>query len=156
MHIWMRRWTKPSNFLTCCSQHNRLGKSLISKATDSSTKDLPSTQKTMCAKLGACINNIHLWLPANGLELNDSMNFYSFRWKTWTIIHHPASTLTLTYPSANAKDLSIITDEDLSLSKHISAICKAAIFQLCRICDICQFLTMAATKTLVQSIILEL
>jgi hypothetical protein len=55
--------------------------------------------------------------------------------------------------SSTARDLGIIIDSQLSLSDHITAVCRASYFQLRQLRPVVRSLSTEATKTLVQAFI---
>ena len=60
----------------------------------------------------------------------------------------------LVYSSSHVRDLDIIFDEKLTISKHFCAVVKASFYQLCRIRSIRKNLSTSLAKSLTTSIIL--
>ena len=106
--------------------------------------------------LEACIADIQLWMPLNGLKLNDrkveSLAIHS-KYKI------PAFMPTILIgqdemsPSTTAHNLRVNFDTTLFLCPHISSVVKATFCQLQRIAGTRRFLTLSSTKTLVHLLI---
>ena len=118
--------------------------------------DSPTVHANTLKKLEACIAEIRQWMPLNGLKLNDSKTeFMLLQSKFPAQLSCPDITIGAdrVSPASSAKNLGVIIDPNLTMSKHVSAVCQAATFQLRRISRIRTFLTPSATKTLIHSLV---
>ena len=57
--------------------------------------------------------------------------------------------------SKSARNLGVVFDEDLSMSRQVNALCQSAYFEIRRISSIRKYLSTDATKTLVTSLVLS-
>ena len=106
-----------------------------------------------------CIEDVKIWMDSNKLKLNnDKTELIIFKNKH-QIKDHIHETICINeieiQPSCKIKNLGVVFDEDLTMTPHVKAVCKAITFQLSKIASIRKFITIDATKTLVTSLILS-
>ncbi len=118
----------------------------------------PIALKETLTKLETCIDNICQWMPLNRSKLNDGKTkFLVLQSKNISHLEAPNIHIGIDNigPGSTAQNVGVIIDSTLSMCLHVTAVCKAATFQLHRISHIHQFLTTDATKTPVHSLILS-
>ena len=104
------------------------------------------------AQVESCVRDIDRWMSRNKLKLN--------RDKTELLVisskYRPRSSLDSILVgdhrvnrSDKARNIGVAFDETLSLDKHVSSVCKSALFHLWNIAKIRMYLTSDSTKTLV-------
>jgi hypothetical protein len=109
------------------------------------------------SRLEDCITAIQNWMTSHQLKLNAS--------KTELLVLRPKSRtkpvpdikLCLTdstiYPSSSARNLGVIFEENFSLHKHVSLVCRSGYFQLKTIKSVKKYLPKQALVTLVHAFI---
>ncbi|XP_072039557.1 uncharacterized protein [Amphiura filiformis] len=111
---------------------------------------------TSIARIERCISDIKSWMITNKLMLNDN--------KT-EILHltsrfiHDIDSVTVCVGDANvpasstARNLGVIIDDHMTLSQHVSSICRSASFALYNIGKLRKYLDQASVETLVHSFV---
>ena len=109
--------------------------------------------------ISQCINAISLWMNTNKLKLNED--------KTEAILFGTSKSIkeisceylmvcdNKILLSDTVKNLGVTLDRELSMTQHITSLCKSLNFQLRKIGNIRKYLTNDITKTLVTSLILS-
>ncbi len=105
----------------------------------------------------SCISDIKLWMLKNKLKLNDGKTEFMLLNAHPDKTHDANSTINIgndtICTSADAKNLGVLIDSDLTLSPYITSICKAANFHLYRLSRIRKYLSPEALKTAVHSLV---
>ena len=120
---------------------------------------LPFTSENAIIYLESCIAQIKAWIFSNRLKLNgDKTEFLQLLPNTIsTKCLSPGSTIHIRLDSftlsQHAKNLGVIFFPDLSMSAHITAICKVANYYLFCFSCITKYLTLDALKTAVHALI---
>ena len=112
-------------------------------------------RETFC-RLEACIAKIRQWMPLNVLKLNDNRTKFMLIQSKHGLRISPTNITIGTDSigfSESARNIGIFFDKALSLSPHVSGICKATSYQLHKISRIRNLLTREASKTPVHSLI---
>ena len=121
--------------------------------------DDSSSQTADIRRVERCVADIREWMRNNMLMLNDD--------KTELLIFHPKSTDPVDLPqgvivgnssippSKTAKNLGVIFDTTMSLSKHISGMSRAAYYHLRAIGRIRRYLDRQSTKQLVHALVIS-
>ena len=106
-----------------------------------------------------CIEDVKIWMDSNKLKLNNDKTELIIFKNRHQIKDHINESICINdieiQPSCKIKNLGVIFDEDLTMTPHVSAVCKSITFQLSKIASIRKFITIDATKTLVTSLILS-
>ncbi len=118
-----------------------------------------STRDTAIIQLESCIAEIKAWMLSNRLKLNgdktEFLQFLPISIHTKCPVSDPiirigSDSVTL---SDQAKNLGVIFDPELSMSAHITSVCKAANCQLYRISRIKKYLTPQALKIVIHALV---
>ena len=110
-------------------------------------------------KIQKCMKDISCWMQQNSLKLNDDkFEYIIFRPKRLHSLRDSA-TLTLSgitiKPASQVRNLGVVQDECLCMESHVNSIIKSCFFQIHAIGRIRQYITVAACKSLVQSLIVS-
>ena len=107
--------------------------------------------------LQSCVSDIKLWSASNGMKLNDDKTEILHFTNKFTMCPQIDSVFLGSSTIATvetARNLGVTMDRFLTMSKHVSNICKAACFALRKIGTLRQFLSQAATENLVHALIM--
>ena len=108
-------------------------------------------------KMEQCISEIRTWMASNFLRLNDDKTEVVLIGSPHLLQKDHGSNLhigqDIISPSDMARNIGAIFDKSMSMSNHISQICKGAWFHLKQIGQIRQFLDSKATATLMHSFV---
>ncbi|XP_068674597.1 uncharacterized protein [Montipora foliosa] len=107
------------------------------------------------SKFEACVKDILIWCTSNGLACNPD--------KT-EVIHLCSCFQSITLPGIDvggytisptppARDLGVLVDSHLTLSKHVNSVCKSAFFSISKICRIRKYLDRDNCERLVHAFI---
>ena len=111
------------------------------------------------SKLSACITEIKLWMTNNMLKLNDSKTEFFIATSLFNKCKMPPVCLQigteLIEPSDNVRNLGIIFDSQMSMSLHITGLCKSLSYQLRNISQIRRFLDQDSCHHIVRSLVLS-
>ena len=109
------------------------------------------------SKLESCIEDIRKWMATNFLCLNDGKTEFLLIGKTSSLKKCPDVSVKLgnatINPSDTARNIGAIFDNSMTMSDHISSMCKSSWFQLNRIGKIRKYLTSDSAKTLVHAFV---
>ena len=108
-------------------------------------------------RLQSCVSDIKLRSASNGMKLNDDKTeilHFTNKFRMCPQIDSVFLGSSTIATVETARNLGIITDRFLTMSKHVSNICKAASFALHKIGTLRQFLSQAATENLVHALIM--
>ena len=105
-----------------------------------------------------CIRELKLWMNSNKLKLNDDKTEIMLSGNTKTIKNFPDVQIDINSHTIRSKrslkNLGVQLDYDMSMSSQISQLSKRIYFQLKTIGSVRNYLTKAAAKTLVTTLIL--
>ena len=120
---------------------------------------LPVDFGTLIKQTETCVEHVKAWMDSNKLKLNDD--------KTEALVVGTRSMTGVCYSEhlniggspipfqPKVKSLGVVLDSSLTMSHHISSVCRSAYLKLRRISAIRPFLTTSATATLVCSRVLS-
>ena len=120
---------------------------------------LPVDFGTLIKQTETCVEHVKAWMDSNKLKLNDD--------KTEALVVGTRSRTGVCYCEhlniggspipfqPKVKSLGVVLDSSLTMSHHISSVCRSAYLELRRISAIRPFLTTSATATLVCSRVLS-
>ena len=120
---------------------------------------LPVDFGTLIKQTETCVEHVKAWIDSNKLKLNDD--------KTEALVVGTRSRTGVCYSEhlniggspipfqPKVKSLGVVLDSSLTMSHHISSVCRSAYLELRRISAIRPFLTTSATATLVCSRVLS-
>lgn len=93
-----------------------------------------SDSLTSLAHLSKTLDSVHQWLSANHLSLNPSKTEYLLVGTTQQRAKVTADSLSFSgnviHPSTSVRNLGVIFDPELSLTNHISAVCKSSYYAI--------------------------
>ncbi|XP_049332209.1 uncharacterized protein LOC125799462, partial [Astyanax mexicanus] len=104
-----------------------------------------------------CLSDVSMWMSSHQLKLNPSKTDLLFIPGT-TSLHNNLSISfenSLVTPSAEARSLGVVMDDQLSFSSHIANLTRSCRFLLYNIRRIRPFLSQEATQVLVQSLVIS-
>ena len=108
---------------------------------------------TSVDRFARCIEDSEAWLSASRLHLNPDKTLGSrYQVDRITLRHVPVLCSSVQVVDS-ARDLGVAIDSHLTMADHVTAVCRAAYFQLRQLRLITRSLTVDAAKTLVQSFI---
>ena len=105
-------------------------------------------------KLQECMCDIKDWSVHNGLRLNESKTeivHFCSKFRQSDYIDHVDIGTTVVKTNVLARDLGVKLDSNLTLSNHVSDVCKSAFFALHKIGKIRPFLNSKSTEKLVHA-----
>ena len=120
---------------------------------------LPVDFGTLIKQTETCVEHVKAWMDSNKLKLNDD--------KTEALVVGTRSRTGVCYSEhlniggspipfqPKVKSMGVVLDSSLTMSHHISSVCRSAYLELRRISAIRPFLTTSATATLVCSRVLS-
>ncbi|XP_049319645.1 uncharacterized protein LOC111194633 [Astyanax mexicanus] len=141
LRIAERKWKKSQQYSDLCSYQ-----SLLSRF---------STE--VSSRISACLNDVSMWMSSHHLKLNPSKTDLLFIPGTTS----PHNNLSISFenslvtPSAEARSLGVVMDDQLSFSSHIANLTRSCRFLLYNIRRIRPFLSQDATQVLVQSLVIS-
>ena len=115
-----------------------------------------AAEASAVAQIEACAGEIDNWMSANRLKLNSDKSellIINSKYRPRPLVNSISFGGSIVQASPSARNLGVVFDNESSLDKHISAICKSAFFHLRRIAKIRSYLTEEATIALVHAFI---
>ena len=115
-----------------------------------------SEQSSCLSNLELCAQDILAWMADNNLSCNSSKTeilHFSSRYLQRQSIAAVNIAGSEIKTSENARDLGVTLDQCLTMSTHVSNLCKSASFALKRIGNIRQYLDQPSTETLVHAFV---
>ena len=118
---------------------------------------IPGDRERAVEGLTACVKELRQWMVAHWLKLNDDktemimfMSKYHLNRYRQCSINIGDSTIT---PAHHARKLGVQVDQHLSMVPNVTAICASCNYHLYRLSSIRRYLTVNATRTVVQALI---
>ena len=113
---------------------------------------------TVLNKLSTCLSDVQTWMSSSKLKLNpDKTEFIVFGSHEQ---HHKLNSLfpvnildNLLLPAQKVKNLGVWFDADLSLSDHVSSICKSCFLQLRELRRIRQYLSLDSARLVANALV---
>ena len=115
-----------------------------------------AAEASAVAQIEACAGEIDNWMSANRLKLNSDKSellIINSKYRPRPLVNSISFGGSVVQASPSARNLGVVFDNESSLDKHISAICKSAFFHLRTIAKIRSYLTEEATIALVHAFI---
>ena len=107
--------------------------------------------------MGACIQDIRVWMHANKLKLNDSKSEFMILGSRAQVDKVSLDSVlvgnNVVLATDKVRNLGVILDPQLKMHHHVNSVCKSAYFHLRNIRHIRHCLTPEATNTLVHSLV---
>ncbi|XP_072024929.1 uncharacterized protein [Amphiura filiformis] len=125
---------------------------------DFNPSDATSIQNSL-SKVSACITEIKLWMTDNMLMLNDTKTEFFVavshnNKRKMPPVHLQLGTESV-HPSDTVRNLGILFDTHMSMSPHISGLCKSITFQLRNISRIRRFLDTDSCHHIIRALVLS-
>ena len=118
---------------------------------------MSSSQDSAVANMGACIQDIRVWMHANKLKLNDSKSEFMILGSRAQVDKVSLDSVlvgnNVVLATDKVRNLGVILDPQLKMHHHVNSVCKSAYFHLRNIRHIRHCLTPEATNTLVHSLV---
>ena len=119
---------------------------------------VPGDLELCQARVEACVRDIDSWMLINNLKLNND--------KTELLVLHskyrcqpPIESMKVgespVIPSLSAKNIGVLFDTTMNLEDHVKSVCKGSFYHIRNISKIRRFLTVDATKTLVNAFVVS-
>ena len=112
-----------------------------------------------CSRLQNCISDMKKWMVVNKLKLNSLKTEFFIAGSSHNLRNLPDIQLdvdgTLISPSETIRNLGVIFDSRMSMSRHISHICSTVTFYLKNISRIRRFIDQSACHNAVRSLVLS-
>ncbi len=118
-------------------------------------RSLPTAVSHCVHKVEDCVESVRDWMWENKLKLNDEKTeviTFSSRFK-------PVEPVTIkigeaVIPSSTVvRDLGVLLDDTLTMEKQVAHVCRSAYYQIRKIAAIRRYLTLAAVKSLMHSLV---
>ena len=106
------------------------------------------------AQVESCVRDIDRWMSCNKLKLNrdkTELLVISSKYRPRPSLDNILVCDHRVKRSDKARNIGVVFDETLSLDKHVSSVCKSALFHLWNIAKIRMYLTSESTRTLVHA-----
>ena len=137
---------------------NKHGLSSVSYADDTQIYVVikPSNRDSAISQVETCIKDIHIWMAANKLMLNDAktelLHVSSRFSKNVPDIHINIGDTSIS-PSKTVRDLDVILDNNLTMTSHVNNVCRSASYAIYRIGKLRRYLDAENTEKLVHAFI---
>ena len=117
----------------------------------------PADAERAISQMESCLLAVKTWMTRNKLKLNEDkteiLNITSPYYKHSNLVQSLKIGDVTVNTSSNARNIGVVFDSTLSMSNHISAICRSAYFHLKNIRAIRQVLTQSETEKLVHAFV---
>ena len=117
-----------------------------------------NTRATIIPKLEACLNDIKVWSSRNGLKLYQQKTEFlhlSSKFRSKSSLQPITIVDSSLDPTSHARDLGVIIDDQLTMAKHVSNLCRASSFGLHKIGKIRQYLDQSTTEKLIHAFVMS-
>jgi len=108
-------------------------------------------------RLSVCVTDVARWLSANRLRLNPAktvLTWLGSRQQVEKIVEHEVPILSSSVASMDtARDLGVIMDRHLTMSAHVSSVCRSTYCFLRQLRQVVQSVSVDAAKTVVHAFI---
>ena len=120
---------------------------------------LPGEAACVIFKLSRCVAEIRNWMTKNKLKLNDSKTEFFIASPPHIMSHLSGTTVcigtTEISPSATIRNLGVVFDSAMTMSPHITSLCKSLNFFLWNISRIRRFIDQETCNTTVRALVLS-
>ena len=117
----------------------------------------PSEREKVISQINACIKDIHAWATGNKMSLNASKTEVLYLSSKFVPKFSPSLSIIVGNKNVESKAevryLGVMIDEHLTMSTHISNICRSAMTAIRKIGQIRQYLDRQTTLTLVHAFV---
>ena len=109
-------------------------------------------------RIEMCVNDIHSWMAVNMLKLNTDKTellYFHSRFRPRLQLNSIQLGSDVIFPSSHAKNIGVIFDSSMTMSRHINAIVKSGYYHLRNIAKIRNVLTLDTTKILIHAFVVS-
>ena len=118
---------------------------------------VPGDREQAVERLTACIKELRQWMIVRWLKLNDDKTEMIMFMSKHHLSRYGECTInigdSIVMPAQHVRNLGVQVDQHLSMVPHITAICASCNNHLYRLSSIRRYLTVNATRTVVQALI---
>ena len=154
---WSEKWQMLFNFGKCKCLH--IGPGNTSMTYEMGGTILSTTEKAALTRIQACVREIKAWLNHNRLHLNDNKTEVLVITTPSSANKHSVTDVivgdSIIRPTAVARNIGVMFDNELSLKSQVSKLCQVAFFYIRRIRSIRDCLTQHATELLIHSLVIS-
>ena len=95
---------------------------------------IPNDAECGLFKLSKCISDVQHWMSSNKLQLNGEKTEFIIASSSCNYKHLAHLTLTINnstlHPSTSIRNLGVVFDNTMSMSDHVTSVCKSANYHL--------------------------
>ena len=109
-------------------------------------------------RIEMCVSDIHSWMAVNVLKLNTvktELLYLHSRFRPRLQLNPIQLGSHVIFPSSHAKNIGVIFDSSMTMSRHINAIVKSGFYHLRDITNIRNVLTLDTTKILIHAFVVS-
>ena len=109
-------------------------------------------------RIEMCVSDIHSWMAVNMLKLNTDKTellYFHSRFRPRLQLNPIQLGSDVIFPSSHAKNIGVIIDSSMTMSRHINAIVKSGYYHLRNIAKIWNVLTLDTTKILIHAFVVS-
>ena len=109
-------------------------------------------------RIEMCVTDIHSWMAVNMLKLNTDKTellYFHSRFRPRLQLNSIQLGFDVIFPSSHAKNIGVIFDSSMTMSRHINAIVKSGYYHLRNIAKIRNVLTLDTTKILIHAFVVS-
>jgi len=120
---------------------------------------IPGDAAVAIFKLSCCVEDIRSWMNQNKLKLNDSKTEFFIATSSQNMNRLTDTTIrigtTEISPAATIRNLGVVFDSNMTMSSHITSLCKSVNFILWNISRIRKFIDQDTCNTLMRTLVLS-
>ena len=109
-------------------------------------------------RIEMCVTDIHSWMAVNMLKFNTDKTellYFHSRLRARLQLNSIQLGSDVIFPSSHAKNIGVIFDSSMTMSRHINAIVKSGYYHLRNIAKISNVLTLDTTKILIHAFVVS-
>ena len=105
-----------------------------------------------------CVSDIHTWMALNMLKLNTDKTellYFHSKFRPYLQLNPIQLGSDVIHPSSHAKNIGVIFDSTMTMSRHINAVVKSGFYHLRNIAKVRNVLTLNTTKILIHAFVIS-
>ena len=113
---------------------------------------------TATRRIEMCVSDIHSWMAVNMLKLNTDKTellYFHSRFRPRLQLNPIRLGSDVIFPSSHAKNIGVIFDSSMTVSRHMNAIVKSGYYHLRKIAKIRNVLALDTTKILIHAFVVS-
>ena len=113
---------------------------------------------TATRRIEMCVSDIHSWMAVNMLKLNTDKTellYFHSRFRPRLQLNPIRLGSDVIFPSSHAKNIGVIFDSSMTMSRHMDAIVKSGCYHLRKIAKIRNVLALDTTKILIHAFVVS-